>query len=93
MKVDYEKLKGLLFAWKMEFHVGFFIITKWSGMVLLQSTKYLSAYLSVMISLCSTDKGSRIMVHFFCSFGATFFSNASNLGTDILYILKNLGGK
>ena len=62
-------------------------------MVLLQSNKFLSAYLSVMMSFCSGDKGSHIMVHFFCSFGATFLSNESNLDTDILYILKNFGGK
>ena len=55
----------LLFGLKTKFHVGFFMITKWNDMAILQTNKYLSAYLSVMISFCSGDKGLHMMVYFF----------------------------
>ena len=74
--------------------VGFYFIfvisiIKWKVLV----NKCLKVYLSVRTSLCPADNGSLMFVHFFSIKGEIFCNSLSNLGTDILYMLKNFGAK
>ena len=64
-------------------------IIKWKVLV----NKFLKVYLSVRTSLCSADNGSLMLVHFYPIKGEIFHNSLSNLGTDILYMLKNFGAK
>ena len=75
---------------KSGFYLVFVIsIIKWK--VLLNIV--LKVYLSVRTSLCSADNGSHMLVHFFSIKGENFCNSLSNLGRDILYMLKNIGAK
>ena len=75
---------------KVGFYFVFVIsIIKWKVLV----NKCLNVYLSVRTSLCSADNGSLMFVHFFSIKGEIFHNSLSNLGTDILYMLKNFGAK
>ena len=75
---------------KVGFYLVFVIsIIKWKVLV----NKFLKVYLSVRTSLCSADNGSLMFVHFFSIKGEIFRNSLSNLGTDILYMLKNFGAK
>ena len=75
---------------KSGFYLVFVIsIIKWKALV----NKFLKVYLSVSTSLCSADNGSLMLVHLFSIKGEIFHNSLSNLGTDILYMLKNFGAK
>ena len=75
---------------KSEFYLVFVIsIIKWKVLV----NKFLKVYLSVRTSLCLADNGSLMLVHFFSIKGEIFRNSLSNLGTDILYMLKNFDAK
>ena len=75
---------------KSGFYLVFAIsIIKWKVL----DNKFLKVYLSLRTSLCSADNGSLMLVHFFSIKGEIFHNSLSNLGTDILYMLKNFGTK